>query len=195
MGRAMVREPAVFLFDEPLSNLDAQLRVKMRAEISMLHRKYKTTAIYVTHDQVEAMTLADRIAVMHKGKLEQVGPPLEVYNNPQTKFVASFIGTPSMNFLPVTVIPSLKAPANTVHVGFRPESTRIGESVSKFSLGKGKVSLVEPLGSTSHVHLQLGKHSIISEIKDTSLPPFDQELTLTVDEKSIFFFDADGARL
>ncbi len=195
MGRAMVRDPAVFLFDEPLSNLDAQLRVKMRAEISMLHRKFKTTAVYVTHDQVEAMTLADRIAVMHKGKLEQVGPPLEVYNNPKTKFVASFIGTPSMNFLPVASVPSVKAPANTSVIGFRPEATRMGENGLKLSLGKGKVSLVEPLGSNAHVHLQLGTHSVITEIKDTAFPPFDQELQLSVDEKSVFFFDEAGARL
>src|SRR5207247_1339984 len=89
MGRAMVRRPQVFLFDEPLSNLDAQLRVKMRAEISLLHRRSKSTVLYVTHDQVEAMTLADRIAVMRGGKIEQIGPPLEVYRNPRTKFVAS----------------------------------------------------------------------------------------------------------
>ncbi len=195
MGRAMVREPAVFLFDEPLSNLDAQLRVKMRAEISMLHRRYQTTAIYVTHDQVEAMTLADRIAVMHKGKLEQVGKPLEVYNNPKTKFVASFIGTPSMNFVPVSQVPSLRTPAKAFHVGFRPENTRLGELPGHFGMGQGKVTLVEPLGSVTHVHVQLGKQSVISEIKDGTIPPFDQQLSISVDERAIFFFDEQGVRL
>ncbi len=100
MGRAIVREPAVFLFDEPLSNLDAKLRVQMRFEIQKLHRRLRTTSLYVTHDQVEAMTLADRMIVMNAGRAEQIGAPMEVYRNPATRFVAGFIGSPSMNFLP-----------------------------------------------------------------------------------------------
>ena len=99
MGRAIVRDPAVFLFDEPLSNLDAKLRVQMRAEIKSLHQKVRTTAIYVTHDQIEAMTLADRIAVMNAGRIEQLGTPLELYRSPVNRFVAGFIGSPAMNFL------------------------------------------------------------------------------------------------
>src|SRR5439155_14140681 len=100
MGRAIVREPAVFLFDEPLSNLDAKLRVQMRFEIQKLHRRLRTTSLYVTHDQVEAMTLADRMIVMNAGRAEQIGTPMEVYENPASVFVAGFIGSPAMNFLP-----------------------------------------------------------------------------------------------
>ncbi|NNN05713.1 MAG: ATP-binding cassette domain-containing protein, partial [Elusimicrobia bacterium] len=106
MGRAMTRRPQVFLFDEPLSNLDAQLRVQMRAEIARLHRTLKSTVIYVTHDQVEAMTLADRIAVLRGGRVEQIGAPLDVYHDPSTRFVAQFIGTPAMNFLPASAAPA-----------------------------------------------------------------------------------------
>ena len=102
MGRAIVRDPKVFLFDEPLSNLDAKLRVQMRAEIKKVHQTVKTTTVYVTHDQVEAMTMADRIVVMNDGVIEQVGPPQELYHHPQTKFVAGFIGSPAMNFIPAT---------------------------------------------------------------------------------------------
>src|SRR6185503_19272490 len=104
MGRAIVRNPKVFLFDEPLSNLDAKLRVQMRTEIKKVHQTVKTTTVYVTHDQVEAMTLADRVVVMNHGVIEQVGPPQELYHHPQTKFVAGFIGSPAMNFLPVKVL-------------------------------------------------------------------------------------------
>src|SRR5277367_1847328 len=103
MGRAIVRDPKVFLFDEPLSNLDAKLRVQMRVEIKALHQRLKTTTVYVTHDQIEAMTLADRVVVMNHGHIEQIGTPLELYHNPATRFVAGFIGSPAMNFLPVLV--------------------------------------------------------------------------------------------
>src|ERR1700750_2515773 len=104
MGRAIVRNPKVFLFDEPLSNLDAKLRVQMRIEIKKVHQKVRTTTVYVTHDQVEAMTLADRVVVMNKGKIEQIGTPNELYHNPATRFVAGFIGSPAMNFLPCRVV-------------------------------------------------------------------------------------------
>jgi multiple sugar transport system ATP-binding protein len=103
MGRAIVRNPKVFLFDEPLSNLDAKLRVQMRTEIKRVHQKVKTTTVYVTHDQIEAMTLADRVVVMNQGRIEQIGPPQELYHKPRTRFVAGFIGSPAMNFLPCTV--------------------------------------------------------------------------------------------
>ena len=102
MGRAIVRKPKVFLFDEPLSNLDAKLRVDMRGEIKALHQRLKTTSIYVTHDQVEAMTMADRIVVLNAGQIEQIGTPLQLYHQPATRFVAGFLGAPAMNFLPVT---------------------------------------------------------------------------------------------
>jgi multiple sugar transport system ATP-binding protein len=103
MGRAIVRDPKVFLFDEPLSNLDAKLRVAMRTEIKRVHQKVKTTTVYVTHDQVEAMTLADRVVVMNQGRIEQIGPPQELYHHPKTRFVAGFIGSPAMNFIPCRV--------------------------------------------------------------------------------------------
>ena len=116
MGRAIVRNPKVFLFDEPLSNLDAKLRVAMRAEIKTMHQRIKTTSVYVTHDQVEAMTMADRIVVMHAGRIEQVGKPLELYDDPKNVFVAGFIGTPSMNLLPATVDLSGEVPLSLIHI-------------------------------------------------------------------------------
>jgi multiple sugar transport system ATP-binding protein len=119
MGRAIVREPRVFLFDEPLSNLDAQLRVALRAELKLLYQRLQTTAIYVTHDQIEAMTLADQIVVMRDGRIEQTGAPLELYDRPQTRFVASFIGSPCMNFLPGKVQRSPSGTAVVLHDGTR----------------------------------------------------------------------------
>ena len=144
MGRAIVREPAVFLFDEPLSNLDAKLRVQMRFEIQKLHRRLATTSLYVTHDQVEAMTLAHRMIVMNAGRAEQIGTPMEVYENPQTLFVAGFIGSPAMNFMPAR--PTATAPSlldrggavrierrraeagRAVTVGIRPEHSGLAAS-------------------------------------------------------------------
>ncbi len=195
MGRAMVRRPSIFLFDEPLSNLDAQLRVKMRSEISLLHRNQKATTIYVTHDQVEAMTLADRIAVMYQGSLEQVGTPLEVYHDPATQFVASFIGTPSMNFLPAPTFPKGLAPARTNVVGFRPEKTLFGDTSGGLSLGDAKVILVERLGTVAHVHLLLGVHSLVAECRADEAPKLEATLSLYTDPKALFFFDGEGKRV
>lgn len=194
MGRAMVRQPSVFLFDEPLSNLDAQLRVKMRSEISHLHRRLHSTAIYVTHDQVEAMTLADRIAVMYQGRLEQVGPPLEVYRSPWTKFVASFIGTPPMNLLPISAFPG-SGPAGSSTFGFRPEAVAL-EPTGDLSLGSGKVTLVEPLGATSHVHVQLEGGPLIAEWKQGAPPPsIDTTVSISVMARDLFFFDNGDFRI
>jgi len=196
MGRAMVRKPNVFLFDEPLSNLDAQLRIKMRAEISALHRQLKSTVVYVTHDQVEAMTLADRIAVLHQGKLEQVGQPLELYHQPRTKFVASFIGTPPMNFLPAEFL-SGQFPNGTKMIGFRSEATRFGDSHNNGALllGRGKVSLIEPLGVSANIHFQVNGHTVITESKAAELPRRDTEVGLFVKESALFFFDQTGNRI
>lgn len=193
MGRAMVRQPKVFLFDEPLSNLDAQLRVKMRTEISHLHRRLNATSIYVTHDQVEAMTLADRIAVMNKGRLEQVGSPLELYQNPLTRFVASFIGTPSMNFAEKELLACFKSPRGTHSAGFRPENTCLGKG--KLSLGKGKVVLVEPLGSLGYVHVSMAGQYLVSEIKGLELPQLGTEVEVFIDDSKVFYFDDKGTRL
>ena len=194
MGRAMVRQPAVFLFDEPLSNLDAQLRVRMRAEISLLHRRTKATIVYVTHDQIEAMTLADQIAVMRAGFLEQVGRPLDVYNDPATQFVASFIGTPPMNFLPATMFPAGAVPKGDVTVGFRPEGTIMG-TTGQIALGRAKVRLVEPLGTIAYVHLDVAGQPVIAESKALVAPALDLELPLSVEPTALFFFDAAGKRV
>src|SRR4051812_46928732 len=167
MGRAIVREPAVFLFDEPLSNLDAKLRVQMRFEIQKLHRRLSTTSLYVTHDQVEAMTLAQRMVVMNAGRAEQVGSPMEVYENPQTIFVAGFIGSPAMNFVAakstgngaITLnqggsVRSANVKAETgraVTVGIRPEHLHpTGEADGSVS---GTVEMVEQLGADTLVHI------------------------------------------
>jgi multiple sugar transport system ATP-binding protein len=179
MGRAIVRDPAVFLFDEPLSNLDAKLRVQMRAEIKELHQRLKTTTVYVTHDQVEAMTMADRIVVMNNGVVEQSGSPLELYDNPSNVFVASFIGSPSMNLLKGNIkggskpsfmtdggvtLPLAKAPKASDGMpavyGIRPEHLELG--------GKGvaaEVSVLEPMGSETQVFAKLGGQKIVGVFK------------------------------
>jgi ABC-type sugar transport system ATPase subunit len=210
MGRAMVRQPQVLLFDEPLSNRDAQLRIKVRSEIALLHKRVKSTVIYVTHDQVEAMTLADRIAILNKGNLEQYGSPLDVYHHPKTQFVASFIGTPPMNFLPaaqVNVAASGAAPMavkdGATVAGFRPEVTHLkqtGAATSKdgaslVQLGRGRVSLVEPLGSLTHVHVRVGESMVVAEIRSESIPAWDQEVGVWLDPKELFYFNSQGARI
>jgi ABC-type sugar transport system ATPase subunit len=197
MGRAMVRQPKVFLFDEPLSNLDAQLRVKMRTEISYLHRKLKATSLYVTHDQVEAMTLADRIAVMNMGRLEQVGSPLELYRNPKTRFVASFIGTPSMNFLEKELLKVLSPSPEVVSAGVRPEHTFMNRTLdsSCVQLGSGRVVLVELLGSIAYVHVSILGQYLVSEMKEAALPQLGDEVNLFVQRQNLFFFNSQGNRL
>ena len=146
IGRAIVREPSAFLFDEPLSNLDAALRVGMRQEISELHQSLKTTMIYVTHDQVEAMTMADKIVVLHAGYIEQVGSPLELYRNPRNKFVAGFIGSPRMNF-----IEGPEAAKHNAHtIGIRPEHITVGDGP-----WEGVVGLSEHLGSDSFIKVEV----------------------------------------
>ncbi|MEE9428617.1 MAG: sn-glycerol-3-phosphate ABC transporter ATP-binding protein UgpC [Paracoccaceae bacterium] len=163
MGRAIVRDPSVFLFDEPLSNLDAKLRVKMRTEIKALHQKLKTTIVYVTHDQIEAMTMADKIIVLEDGYVSQVGTPLELYDHPLNRFVATFIGSPSMNLLAATVLDAttvrlsnghdLKMDHDLAHgrkieIGIRPEHLSEGERNEGI---EAQVVVVEPTGSETHV--------------------------------------------
>ena len=147
IGRAIVRQPKAFLFDEPLSNLDAALRVNMRVEIMQLHRDLGATMIYVTHDQVEAMTMADRIVVLNRGVIEQVGSPLELYNHPRSLFVAGFIGSPRMNF--VTGAAAAKYNAHTI--GIRPEHVSLGGGP-----WQGRIELVEHLGADSFLHIEAG---------------------------------------
>ncbi|MGH6673419.1 MAG: ABC transporter ATP-binding protein [Xanthobacteraceae bacterium] len=184
MGRAIVRNPKVFLFDEPLSNLDAKLRVQMRTEIKKVHQKVRTTSVYVTHDQVEAMTLADRVVVMNGGRIEQVGPPNELYHHPQTRFVAGFIGSPAMNFLPCRLIArgselavelggSLTLPVppsraesyrpytgRDMTFGLRPEhltERRTYIEGTEFTL---PVDVLEPMGTETMVHLEIAGVSV-----------------------------------
>jgi ABC-type sugar transport system ATPase subunit len=153
LGRAIVREPQVFLFDEPLSNLDAKLRVETRAELARMHRRLGATAVYVTHDQEEAMTLGSRVAVLREGLLQQVAPPMELYRRPANRFVAGFVGSPEMNFLPGDLLPGA-APRSGLELGVRPHD------VSVVAAGTGdldaRVDVVEPLGSEMVVHLRLG---------------------------------------
>jgi multiple sugar transport system ATP-binding protein len=191
MGRAIVREPDAFLFDEPLSNLDAKLRVQMRTEIARLQSRFGTTTIYVTHDQVEAMTLADRVAVMRKGVVQQVASPKELYNDPVNLFVAGFIGSPSMNMLsgelsgdtlrlpmvevrlPEDVRARLGAePPKRVVVGIRPEhfqdASLVGDAADRGTTFKTKVDVVEWLGSELYVHFQVGEDTGVAELADVS---------------------------
>ncbi|CDP51682.1 sn-glycerol-3-phosphate import ATP-binding protein UgpC [Paradevosia shaoguanensis] len=157
MGRAIVREPAAFLFDEPLSNLDAKLRVQMRVEIRRLQRRLKTTSLYVTHDQLEALTLADRLVVMNSGLVEQVGTPVEVYERPASLFVASFIGSPPMNLITVDRFhgDTGNLPANTDIIGIRPEHLLLDAPAEAHAKLDAIVELVEPAGGESHVHVRL----------------------------------------
>ena len=154
MGRAVVRRPKVFLFDEPLSNLDAALRAQLRIELKRLHKKLGTTMIYVTHDQVEAMTLADRIAVLDQGVLQQLDSPSEIYSNPRNRFVAGFMGTPPMCFL--------SGLEDGVLVGVRPHHVRLGEGDLE-----GEVCLVEPLGSESFVHLKVADDQLVARVQQS----------------------------
>ena len=183
MGRSIVRNPQVFLFDEPLSNLDAKLRVQMRGEIKTLHRRLKTTMVYVTHDQIEAMTMADRIVVMQAGRIEQIGSPLELYDRPANAFVAQFIGSPAMNLFPATVqgaelalaggaSSGIAAPTNLpegheVLIGKRPEEIRLA---SEGPL-QTSVENIEPTGSETFVELRFGDQPLSVVLRDR--PDFD----------------------
>ena len=177
MGRAIVRDPQVFLFDEPLSNLDAKLRVQMRAEIKELHQRLGTTIVYVTHDQIEAMTMADRIVVMHGGLAEQIGRPLDLYDKPANLFVAGFIGSPSMNLIEGTAqeagtfaaasgaaipVPGLTANQNgSLVLGVRPEHLELAEAGSEGAM-EGQVVVTEPTGSETQVTLRVGKTDLLA---------------------------------
>jgi multiple sugar transport system ATP-binding protein len=177
MGRAIVRDPQVFLFDEPLSNLDAKLRVQMRTEIKELHQRLKTTSIYVTHDQIEAMTMADQIVVMHDGRIEQIGSPLDLYDHPANRFVAGFIGSPAMNFiegtlrgggveaangarLPVPVGASASEGRGVIY-GIRPEHLDIADDGFE-----AEVVVVEPTGSETQVFARLGGQELVGVFRE-----------------------------
>ncbi|HEX9241404.1 MAG TPA: sn-glycerol-3-phosphate ABC transporter ATP-binding protein UgpC [Anaeromyxobacter sp.] len=212
MGRAIVRDPQVFLFDEPLSNLDAKLRVAMRAEIRELHFRLKTTSVYVTHDQIEAMTMADRIVVMHDGRVEQIGAPLALYDAPQNLFVAGFIGSPAMNFLRgvhrreggaavvelegggrLPAPPSSAADGARVVYGVRPEHLApapAGEGIA------GEVVVVEPTGADTHVLLRAAGTELVAVFRERHALTPAQRLHVRADGPRTHLFDAEtGTRL
>jgi multiple sugar transport system ATP-binding protein len=210
MGRAIVRDPAVFLFDEPLSNLDAKLRVQMRAEIKELHQRLKTTTVYVTHDQVEAMTMADRIVVMHDGIVEQSGSPLELYDKPANVFVAGFIGSPAMNLLKGKIKANGKAsfvtddginlPLTSAPRGSDGRPAIYGIRPEHFSLGgtdiKAEVSVIEPTGSETQVFAKVGGQKIVGVFRERVAVKPGEALPMVPDAKSVHLFDQEsGLRL
>ncbi|MCF7645313.1 sn-glycerol-3-phosphate import ATP-binding protein UgpC [Bacillus subtilis] len=200
MGRAIVREPAAFLFDEPLSNLDAKLRVHMRVEIKRLQRSLGVTSVYVTHDQMEAMTLADRLVVLNAGHIEQVGTPIELYEKPATTFVATFIGSPSMNLLSCKDAPwmqqlSTTIPAETATIGIRPEGFTIGEQSGAFTTDV-TVDAVELVGAESYVHARLADDTaIIFSVAGRSQIATGEKLKISASQSAIHCFDKDGKRI
>ena len=190
MGRAIVRKPAVFLFDEPLSNLDAKLRVQMRLEIKQLQRELGVTSLYVTHDQVEAMTLADRMIVMNAGVADQIGKPLEVYENPQTEFVAGFIGSPATNFLPAGSVGVNVGKT----VGIRPEHIQLTDSPTRL---QARVAYCEALGAETLVHLRLphGQLITVRQGGHLPLPSEGTDLWLGWHDAAMMVFGEDGKRI
>jgi ABC-type sugar transport system ATPase subunit len=194
MGRAIVRDPKVFLFDEPLSNLDAKLRVQMRTEIKRLRERVATTTIYVTHDQVEAMTLADRIVILNHGRIEQIGTPEEVYDTPATVFVAGFIGAPPMNLLPAEVLPDYST-RHGILVGVRPEHL-VWHSGGGTPFLSGRATVVEPLGSDTLVSLDVGGTPVIARLPPRLVRRSGEDVALAADPANIHFFEqATGGRL
>ncbi|MBB3426745.1 multiple sugar transport system ATP-binding protein [Rhizobium sp. BK312] len=207
MGRAIVRNPAVFLFDEPLSNLDAKLRVQMRSEIKALHQKVQTTSIYVTHDQIEAMTLADRIVVLNQGRIEQQGTPIELYRKPANLFVAGFIGSPAMNFLdgvveglegspavrlkdrtPIRIAGERKVKVGqSVKVGLRPEHLSLASGGSPLT---GQTLLVEPTGAQTHVLFDLAGEQVTAVVDGEAPVRYGQPLNVSVSPEQVYVFDA-----
>jgi multiple sugar transport system ATP-binding protein len=196
IGRAIVRAPKVFLFDEPLSNLDAALRGQTRVEIAKLHRDLGATTIYVTHDQVEAMTLADRVVVLRDGLIEQVGTPLELYDKPANQFVAQFIGTPQMNVSPLQQMPALiqqQAPAGAVggSIGLRPENVAV--RAAEQGAVRGQVELVEALGAETLIYVSTGDGAqlVARQSERTDLSAGDT-VTLDIDTRHAHWFDNSG---
>jgi multiple sugar transport system ATP-binding protein len=217
MGRAIVRDPKVFLFDEPLSNLDAKLRVQMRTEIKKVHQKVRTTTVYVTHDQVEAMTLADRVVVMNKGRIEQVGPPNELYFSPRTRFVAGFIGSPAMNFLPVTLeesggslaarlsdqvvlpIPAVRTERyksyvgrNNLTLGLRPEHIvearpHMEPSVATLT---ARPDVIEPMGMETLVYFKIGDAELCGRVTPNACARVGEPIQLAADMNHMHLIDA-----
>ncbi|HYH07168.1 MAG TPA: sn-glycerol-3-phosphate ABC transporter ATP-binding protein UgpC [Thermoanaerobaculia bacterium] len=207
VARAIVRDPSVFLFDEPLSNLDAKLRVQMRAEITKLQQRLQTTAVYVTHDQIEAMTMGHRIAVMNLGRIQQVGSPLEVYDTPANVFVAQFIGTPPMNFFSATVtanrldaakfsipLPQGRRVTNgqKVLVGVRPENIVASREEARGATASvhAEVDIVEPIGHQAIVHSRIGDDLLVAAFDAHNMPRVGDTIELTIELDKVHLFDA-----
>jgi multiple sugar transport system ATP-binding protein len=219
MGRALARRPKIYLFDEPLSNLDAKLRVEMRTEIKLMHQRLKTTTVYVTHDQIEAMTLGDKVAVMKDGIVQQFGTPKEIYNNPANLFVASFIGSPPMNFIPLRLsrdaggwrallesgqdrceLPLNLADADSLEgrevlLGIRPEQISIGAQDSLPSL-RAEVQVIEPTGPDTMIFVSLNQTKVCGRLAPDAAPSPGESLTLQFEPDKVLLFDAQtGERL
>jgi multiple sugar transport system ATP-binding protein len=208
LGRAIVRQPQVFLFDEPLSNLDAKLRLQMRREIAALHQRLGATMIYVTHDQVEAMTLGDRIVVLDRGRVQQIAPPIELYERPRNVFVASFIGSPAMNLVPGELVresnvtfhahsnvfsvplpgewPAMMS-GRAVILGVRPEHVVLSAGDNGIA---SRVELVEPLGNEVLLHVSVGEHQLTARLPAGHLPVAGDTVHLEVDTTKVHLFDA-----
>jgi len=221
MGRAIVRDPKVFLFDEPLSNLDAKLRVQMRTEIKKVHQTVKTTTVYVTHDQVEAMTLADRVVVMNHGVIEQVGPPQELYHRPATRFVAGFIGSPAMNFIPARVengsgalrlnlpngivlpVPEertgryAQAAGKEVLFGIRPEHLTEPKNLDRANIATFELTpeVIEPMGMETLVHLWLQGAEVCSRIDPTTPAEPGRPMPVAADLNHMHIIDPETGRV
>ena len=217
MGRAIVRDPAVFLFDEPLSNLDAELRARLRSEIKKLHQKLRATVVYVTHDQVEAMTLADRVVILNRGRIEQVGTPMEVYAEPVNLFVAGFIGTPAMNVIPAeltnvspgeprVVAAGVSLPLDSRNAmtftpgmktvfGIRPEDIALlPPGADAPAWAEGMVTTVEPLGAEFLLSFTLGAHEMMAKIAGRALPAVGDRLRFAFNMGHAHAFDAGTGR-
>jgi multiple sugar transport system ATP-binding protein len=222
MGRAIVRDPSVFLFDEPLSNLDAQLRGQMRTEIKRLHQSIGTTIVYVTHDQIEAMTLADRIVIMREGRIEQIGTPLEVFHRPASTFVAGFIGTPTMNLLELAVVGKGAAAAlelteevrivlpdqamqhllehSRVTAGLRPDDIVVTPQDSRPAstpslVVPGRVLVAEPLGNTTQVIVKVGTRELVGMADGRFVPSAGEPVDLSFDATRLHLFESTGRRI
>jgi multiple sugar transport system ATP-binding protein len=206
MGRAIVRDPQVFLFDEPLSNLDAKLRVQMRTEIKELHQRLRTTTVYVTHDQIEAMTMADKIVVMHDGLVEQIGAPLALYDRPDNLFVAGFIGSPAMNFLPgkirnngqaafegaglrVALERTAASDGRPVVCGVRPENFTIADDGAEAT-----IQVIEPTGSEIQVVAKLGGADVIAVFRERHQFKPGDKIRLKPDPRLVHLFDAESGK-
>ena len=207
IGRAIVRNPKIFLFDEPLSNLDAALRVNMRLELMRLHKQLDATMIYVTHDQTEAMTMADKIVVLRDGLIEQVGAPMELYNKPANVFVAGFIGAPKMNVMPVTAdATGLRLPGagslpmqdagSVAQVGVRPEHLTLEPLAGDGPRWEGTVRIVERLGGLTNLHVDVGSgHDLVVQAPGAHGAQVGERVSLAADRGHLHFFDAQEQRI